>query len=138
MAEPGAQQPDLPPVYVGPTPADPFGSQAFDKFDALEQAEQRAQSAHPAAVTALPIVAGPPPAIEPTDDISPAPEAPPESVPVAEPTVEATQVSEPPPTPEPSPPEPANDREAEPKIRPIVIGADDTSPAEKKRGWWRR
>ncbi len=45
LAEPGAAQPDLPPVYAGPTPADPFGGQAFDIFDVLEQAEQRAAAA---------------------------------------------------------------------------------------------
>ena len=36
---PGAEQPDLIPAYAGPTPADPFGGQAFDIFDAMEQAE---------------------------------------------------------------------------------------------------
>jgi ribonuclease E len=38
-AEPGADQPELPPVYSGPTPANPFGANAFDIFDVLEQAE---------------------------------------------------------------------------------------------------
>jgi ribonuclease E len=38
-AEPGAEQPDLPPVYAGPTPANPFGGNTFDIFDILEQAE---------------------------------------------------------------------------------------------------
>jgi ribonuclease E len=42
FAAPGAEQPDLPPVYIGPTPADPFGGQAFDIFDVLEQAEASA------------------------------------------------------------------------------------------------
>ena len=38
-AEPGAEQPELPPVYSGPTPADPFGGHTFDIFDVLEQTE---------------------------------------------------------------------------------------------------
>ena len=38
-AEPGADQPDLPPVYTGPTPANPFGGQTFDIFDVMDQAE---------------------------------------------------------------------------------------------------
>ena len=29
-AEPGATQPDLPPVYSGPTPANPFGGNTFE------------------------------------------------------------------------------------------------------------
>ncbi|HEY1933311.1 MAG TPA: Rne/Rng family ribonuclease [Acetobacteraceae bacterium] len=41
-AAPGADQPDLPPVYIGPTPANPFGGHAFDIFDVLEQAEAQA------------------------------------------------------------------------------------------------
>jgi len=40
---PGAEQPDLVPVYAGPTPADPFGSgHVFDIFDVMEQAELNA------------------------------------------------------------------------------------------------
>jgi ribonuclease E len=39
---PGAEQPDLTPVYAGPTPADPFGGNVFDLFDAMEQAELNA------------------------------------------------------------------------------------------------
>jgi len=41
IAEPGAEQPDVP-SYTGPTPADPFGGQDFDIFAALEKAEQAA------------------------------------------------------------------------------------------------
>ena len=40
VAAPGAEQPELPPLYTGPTPANPFGGQAYDIFDAIEQAEQ--------------------------------------------------------------------------------------------------
>jgi ribonuclease E len=42
FAAPGAEQPDLPPVYAGPTPANPFGGHAFDIFDVLEQVEASA------------------------------------------------------------------------------------------------
>jgi ribonuclease E len=42
FADPGAEQPDLPPVYIGPTPANPFGGHAFDIFDVLEQVEASA------------------------------------------------------------------------------------------------
>ncbi len=41
---PGADQPDLPPVYVGPTPADPFGGRAFDIFDVMDQVERAAEA----------------------------------------------------------------------------------------------
>jgi ribonuclease E len=57
-AAPGAEQPDLPTVYIGPTPANPFGGQAFDIFDVLEQAEASAAArpeqagARPAAASA--------------------------------------------------------------------------------------
>ncbi len=43
LAVPGAEQPDLLPVYAGPTPADPFGGQAFDIFDVMDQAERQAE-----------------------------------------------------------------------------------------------
>jgi ribonuclease E len=53
-AAPGADQPDVTPVYVGPTPANPFGGQAFDIFDVLEQAEAAAARSEPSApVTAV-------------------------------------------------------------------------------------
>ena len=43
LGVPGAEQPDLMPVYAGPTPADPFGSgHVFDIFDVMEQAELNA------------------------------------------------------------------------------------------------
>ncbi|MGH7042915.1 MAG: Rne/Rng family ribonuclease, partial [Acetobacteraceae bacterium] len=54
VSAPGADQPDLPPVYAGPTPANPFGGQMFDIFDVLEQAEARAVAAPP---TAAPLAA---------------------------------------------------------------------------------
>ena len=43
VAEPGADQPELPPVYLGPTPANPFGSQGYDIFDVIERAEQQSE-----------------------------------------------------------------------------------------------
>jgi ribonuclease E len=48
LGVPGAEQPDLIPVYAGPTPADPFGGHAFDIFDAMEQAELNAAPARTA------------------------------------------------------------------------------------------
>jgi ribonuclease E len=44
LAVPGADQPELQPVYAGPTPADPFGGRAFDIFDVMDQAERAAES----------------------------------------------------------------------------------------------
>ena len=44
FAVPGAEQPDLLPVYAGPTPANPFGGQAFDIFDVMDQVERQAQT----------------------------------------------------------------------------------------------
>jgi ribonuclease E len=43
FAVPGADQPELQPVYAGPTPADPFGGRAFDIFDVMDQAERAAE-----------------------------------------------------------------------------------------------
>jgi ribonuclease E len=45
LAVPGADQPELPPVYAGPTPADPFGGRAFDIFDVMDQVERAAEAA---------------------------------------------------------------------------------------------
>ena len=143
MAEPGAQQPELPPLYAGPTPADPFGGHAFDIFDALEQAEAQEKQTPAPAVTSLPIVVGPPPAIEPVDDLESAlevrtPDEPSATEGSPEPPLVSQSSAPSEPHPSPEPPAPANDRDAEPAIRPIVIGAEDKPPVEKKRGWWRR
>jgi ribonuclease E len=75
FADPGAEQPDLP-VYIGPTPANPFGGQAFDIFDVLEQAEasaavrqeltesmSRQEPAEPVVLQSLPQPALPEPAL---------------------------------------------------------------------------
>ena len=67
-AEPGAEQPELPPVYSGPTPADPFGGHTFDIFDVLEQTEDVTPSVPAAsavvepAVTNVSVMAEPEPA----------------------------------------------------------------------------
>ena len=125
VAAPGADQPEMPPVYAGPTPADPFGGQVFDIFDAMELAEQ-AEPVWQATVEILPTAepapvpapAEPPPAIDAELDIPRPPSPPAEEMPLEE-----------------AAPEAAND--PEPLIKPIMVGADE-QPAEKKRGWWRR
>ncbi|HTI79959.1 MAG TPA: Rne/Rng family ribonuclease [Acetobacteraceae bacterium] len=151
-AEPGAEQPELPPVYSGPTPANPFGENAFDIFDVMEQAEQLTQ---PATLTVIPIEPEPQLEREPTTIELIAEPATPEPVvttiapmlePAALPVVEAT-VTEPPgehemAAPEPvaaeEPPVPANDVAAEPAVKPIIIGGEQDAAVQKKRGWWRR
>jgi ribonuclease E len=65
-AAPGADQPELPPVYSGPTPANPFGGHAFDIFDVLEQVEERPKVEAVAPAEQLPLepqAASMPPAI---------------------------------------------------------------------------
>src|SRR6202020_3111963 len=57
FAVPGAEQPELLPVYAGPTPADPFGGRAFDIFDVMDQVERQAEAMPPArSATAAEIV----------------------------------------------------------------------------------
>jgi ribonuclease E len=57
FAVPGADQPELQPVYAGPTPADPFGGRAFDIFDVMDQAERAAEAKPaPRTVSAVEIV----------------------------------------------------------------------------------
>ena len=59
---PGAEQPDLLPVYTGPTPANPFGNQAFDIFDVIDQVERAAESGRPIPTSTLvpePVAVGP-------------------------------------------------------------------------------
>src|SRR5689334_21501404 len=41
LGEPGVEQPDLP--YAGPTPANPFGGQGYDIFEAIERAEEQSE-----------------------------------------------------------------------------------------------
>ena len=165
-AEPGADQPELPPVYSGPTPANPFGNHAFDIFDVMEQVEEAAQ---PQAVPAAPVepeitpvaepelaVAAPLPMAEPegmsievqapelpSAASEPEPLAAAEPLPEPEPMAAAEPMREPEPAaPESSaaaaPPVPANDIAAEPAVKPIIIGGEQDAAVEKKRGWWRR
>ena len=145
-AAPGADQPDLPPVYTGPTPANPFGGQTFDIFDVLEQAE----AATPVFAAAAPEVERADPVIlvdpemathdEPTHD-EPTHEEPgpvlvePEPVQVEPPHAEPEPVAA---EPEPEPAPAANDAAQAPVIQPIVIGGEQDVVVEKKRGWWRR
>jgi ribonuclease E len=134
-AEPGADQPDLPPVYSGPTPANPFGEHAFDIFDVMEQAE----AAAPAETAASDISVEP----EPEQERAPA-EEPGVSAPSAiltEPAQAEAMRDEPEPAalePAPVPVVAANDIAAEPAVKPIIIGDVQDVVVEKKRGWWRR
>ena len=164
VAVPGADQPDLTPVYAGPTPADPFGGRAFDIFDVMDQAERAAEAQPPQrAVSAAEIVNITAPDPE-AFDIDPATVGAPSPDPAAsdargtQPTA-AEIINSAAPEPaaesplsptEPAPPAavPANDTAAadisaepaaaEPLVRPILVGAGGEPPAEPKRGWWRR
>jgi ribonuclease E len=160
FAVPGAEQPDLLPVYAGPTPADPFGGQAFDIFDVMDQVERQAEAAPVSrAVPASEIVnaTGPEPESAPLEvasDVTPeavrAPEVAEETHPAAAEVTEILNATAPEPSPEhlavgsdPSAPTPANDVAPEPPpaapvVVPILVGAGGEAPAEKKRGWWRR
>jgi ribonuclease E len=129
-AAPGADQPDLPPVYRGPTPANPFGGHGFDIFDVMERVEETA--AAPTRPEPAPEQAAEPQAEARTalvEELSPSP--------IEAASSGAQPVSEPP---SESAPEPiaAGDAEPEPAIKPIVIGSGEAPVAEKKRGWWRR
>ena len=146
-AEPGADQPDLPPVYTGPTPANPFGGQTFDIFDVLEQAEAaaparrrwplRRQSRRPRSSWPNPRADRRPSATD--DETEPGCPRPvlAESAPVqAEPPRARRRAGGA--EPEPEPVMAANDAALEPAIKPIIIGAEQDVVVEKKRGWWRR
>jgi ribonuclease E len=166
-AAPGADQPDLPPVYIGPTPANPFGGQAFDIFDVLEQAEAAAARSEPAAPmvpmrpeepASMPDIvnagAPEPTTTEPTEvlpETAVARDPSEASVPVQAPEPAVTNTGAPEPaasepiatdaTPEVGAeyiaPEVANDLAPEPGVKPILVGSGE-EPAERKRGWWRR
>ena len=141
-AAPGADQPDLPPVYTGPTPANPFGGQAFDIFDVMDQVEAAAPM--PVVATATAYAESP---AEPQPVAGLEPENAPAAV-AADPSPAAAEPSAPEAEPQPAAPEPAtaepeplvaaNDAAAEPAIKPIIIGAGEAVVTEKKRGWWRR
>ncbi len=57
VAEIGADQPELPPVYTGPTPANPFGGHGYDIFEALERAEEQAALTAQTPATLAPVAA---------------------------------------------------------------------------------
>ncbi len=156
LALPGAEQPDLLPVYAGPTPADPFGGRAFDIFDVMDQAE-RAAEAQPVAraVAAIEIVnesAPEPEAYEPVlvEALPAEMPAPVEIAAEAEHEVVNTTAAEPmaseavneivavEPEAEANVAVAEETARAEPLIKPILIGSEEAPAAEKKRGWWRR
>ena len=167
VSAPGAEQPDLPPVYSGPTPADPFGGGTFDIFDVMDQVEQQAASPKPlpAAAAPAPAVAAEPepvaeaaePAAEPMRQV--AAELEPVALEPAAPERAASEPAAPEPVPEPVEPAAAVARhegngavphegapesgedEPEPPAGPVVAPVlidEGAAPAEKKRGWWRR
>jgi ribonuclease E len=142
FAVPGADQPELQPVYAGPTPADPFGGRAFDIFDVMDQAEREAEAkpasrAAAAAETvtnpavAAEIVSDAPVVVEIVNNAAPEPEGP-----NAEPEPVAA-VSADPVTPEPeteivntSAPEPAGEplrAREEPDAQDHPVPANDTT-----------
>ena len=120
-AVPDAEQPELPPVYQGPTPANPFGGHTFDIFDVLEQAETA-----PAVPKVAPEV---PEVVAEVAEPAPAP------APIEEPALALSQAAA---MRAEEPPVVANDEVAEPAVKPIVIGSEQDTIVEKKRGWWRR
>jgi ribonuclease E len=150
------------PAYAGPTPANPFGGgTAFDIFDAIEQAEQERAIAATAAAQRPPEPAASLPAAE---DSSAEPEPviaepiamAPETVSLGEPDPAIdSAASEPEPEPDALPdktpiaaspafePVAATDAELAPEpvggplITPTLIDGN-ASPAEMRRGWWRR
>jgi len=167
FALPGADQPELQPVYAGPTPADPFGGRAFDIFDVMDQAERAAEvrpAARQASLTEIVNSGAPEPEAsgveaEPVAPVaaiaqpivSDAPQDPPpqaeiQNTAAPEPTAERLKAETEPAAPEL--PTPANDTAAdagsaqppaaEPLIKPILVGAGGEPPAAPRRGWWRR
>jgi ribonuclease E len=118
-----------PQPYLGPTPADPFGSGALDLFEMMD--EEVVPGPAPAE-PAPPLRA--PAEVEMAMEAEMGGEAEAEAPLSAEPAGTGEPVpapAEPPPEPPPGPPPPA------PAIQPIVI-ADEAPAAERKRGWWRR
>ncbi|HET9019710.1 MAG TPA: Rne/Rng family ribonuclease, partial [Acetobacteraceae bacterium] len=159
LITPDMEQPELPPVYTGPTPANPFGGHAFDIFDMLEQAEGISQrpaepatapepgvtiepvlaaagSAEPEAPVEIINTAAPEPAAE--EPIHEAAEAAGETAEAGGPIGEPVEQMAPEAGLEPAAAlEPSVSEEpppAEPLVKPIVIGGPDEPPVEKKRG----
>ncbi len=152
------------PAYAGPTPANPFGGgTAFDIFDAIEQAEQERALAATGAARRPPEPAAPFPAAEggPTEPepvIAEPVAMAPETVSLGEPDPAIDSVASesgpdtlpdaaPVVAPAATPPvaesvmatgaEPMPEPVGGPLIVPTLIDGS-ASPAEKRRGWWRR
>jgi ribonuclease E len=139
-ATPGADQPDLPPVYSGPTPADPYGGQAFNIFDVLDQADEKA-------LTPTEAVAGPHTEAEVGSPTEAAFAVPPATLTAAAEAAETGPTGAEPETAPPTASELATEPEpliaiadaaVEPAIKPIIIGSEQDVALEKKRGWWQR
>jgi ribonuclease E len=114
-AEPAAL---VSPVYVGPTPADPFALGGMDIFDVLEQAEQLPAS--------FVVAEAPQPPAE-MDTRAEAEPAAQEATVLAE-----TVVAE-----APQPPVEISEPVAGPALQPVLVGSGEPGTAPKK-GWWRR
>ena len=141
------------PAYTGPTPANPFGGQALDIFDMLEQAELAraapapSPAARPAELAIPPVPADATPPGDILAEPAPVEPAPPEAAPIMAAPVMAAPETVPtsaPPT-AVAPPAPVEPAAAEPAaplvgptIKPVVLGADPLPVAAPKRGWWKR
>jgi ribonuclease E len=100
-AEPGAEQPELPPVYAGPTPANPFGDHAFDIFDVMEQVEDAAPPAPEPEASPVILVESEPVQAQ-AMGVEPEPELPAVTVAFAEPALAEAAHGEPEPEPTPA------------------------------------
>ena len=95
VAEPGADQPDLPPVYQGPTPANPFGGQAFDIFEVMERAEEQSEFSTPLRETSEPAAPAQTAEPEPEPAATPAEPDPVASLAEPEPAASSPEASSP-------------------------------------------
>jgi ribonuclease E len=101
FAVPGADQPELQPVYAGPTPADPFGGRAFDIFDVMDQAERAAEAQPSSRVPSVAVIANSTAPEPEASDAAPAPAPEPVAAPELVAVPEPEPVSEPARDPEP-------------------------------------
>ena len=150
VSEPGAEQPELLPAYDGPTPANPFGGQAFDIFEALERAqEQAAQNVAPASsIAEVPRVEAM--ATEQLPSQFEAEQVAHHAADLEPPIVAASPAAAEPPPADPAIVEMTSPIETAPaeaapaeaiisqSIQPVLIGIGAEAPTEKKKGWWRR
>jgi ribonuclease E len=144
FAVPGADQPELQPVYAGPTPADPFGGRAFDIFDVMDQAERAAEAKpSPKAVPAAEIINNTAPEPKPsqvasalTEATADAPSEASDRLAVEPPPIAEPEATAPEPAPEPveitntAAPEPAGEtlsNEPEPPAPALPTPANDTT-----------